>query len=616
MSKRLHQGLIPVFLIAQILGVTYWWIWIDVNVFAVTSMASMVGKLAFTTFLFFGWYILVTQLGHRLFGWDKKEIGMRDTLAGMLLVILPFTVMLAPYLGNMTAGMEMKLVSSIWLPYVKACKVVGHIYYSLIMYSGQFILLTVILKLVNVLNILFRYSIEKLTSNKLFLIGFISLIALLSWPAILSIPNFGEISQLLVTQALSFDTAWNVDGVLGRGDYYHFYPIQEIGFNGYADGMGRLFLPVAPGMPLLFMTFYLIGGRWFAAVLAMAFAAGAAAHLFGISKEQGYQPKTSFLVWGLSLFTAPLLLYGYQIVEVTAGAFFLTLMLRLLLKIKLKPEANTIALSAGIGFFAGLVWLGGVRMIIPSLILLGLLGLFLKKNNRLKELWVAGLSMLLPAGLALLYFNSVYSIFLNHPVYQFNLPWSPGFWTNLIAMVTDRYSGLLWHSPIWLIAIAGTIWMLRKKEMKDIAIGILLIIASLTVFGMVMPDPRAEGSNINRLLAMALPLTGIGLAVIIEKLQDHQWLKKVMMPLVYWSMGIGLVLTMLPDLTNEAVRIKFLSLFKLDYVYNLLPAFGTKMSIVQWVISLVLFAGAGYFVYVVTRKLEDKNHEQPPASIE
>jgi len=239
----------------------------------------------------------------------------------------------------------------------------------------------------------------------------------------------------------------------------------------------------------------------------------------------------------------------------------------------------------------------------PSIILIALLTYQLSKVKQLNALIGASMTLFVPVLFASIYFFNVYSIFVYHPVYQFNQIWSLSFWTNLLAMFSDRATGLLWHGPIWILGLAATIWMALQKKANVLAISILALIGSLVVFGLVMPDPRAEGSSFNRLLGSVIPLTVLGLAWLIEKVNEEHWLKKLMKLLVGWSVGSALLLTMLPDLTNEAVRLKLAEFLKIDFLYNYLPSFGDHSSMVHLLVAIIITLLIFYFIYKVVEQV-------------
>ncbi len=617
MLKRFHKGYIPVLLLAQAVGLSFWWNWFDRTVFNQGTWLDFFLKLVFLGALLGLWQYALVLGGKRYGQWDSETLAKQDTLAGLPLIGLALLPLLTPWVAHGTAVFPMKLISYLWLPWWPKSRLLGSQAYTALMLGGLLILSTFILKTAVILKALYDHNVKSLTSTKLFVVGSLILVGLLSWPAITALPNQGEIEQLLVTQSLSFDTAFHTDGVLGRADYYSFYPSQNIEFNGYNDGLSRLFLPVAPGMPLLFITFFLIGGRWLTSVLVMMFAAGAAAQLFGLCRDLGYEAKTAFWAWLFSLITAPLLLYGYQIMEVTASVFFLTWGLRLALKVRDSNRSESTAAAAGLGFISGLIWLGGVRFIVPSLILLGLLAYNLWRAKRLGELVVTAVTMFIPAFFAVKFFTSVYSIFVFHPVYHFNWPWMAGFWTNLIAMVADRGAGVLWYGPVWLLGLAGTIVLTTERGKRLPAVMVLALVSALMIFGLIMPDPRGQGSSFNRLLGSVLPLTAIGLAEIITHVQQDQWLAKLLKAVGGWSVAVAVLFTILPPLAREAVRAKLAAVWHLNVLYNLLPDFGGHLSVIQWLTGLIFFLIAIFGIYLTVERLrkQDKQRLTPAVNV-
>ncbi len=604
MLKRFYKGYIPVLLIAQAAALAYWWNWFDGTVFNHGTLFDFFLKLVALGVLLGLWHYALTLGGRRWGGWDTEAVARQDALSGLPLIGLALLPLVSPWVAHWTAVFPMKLISYVWLPFWPQSRLLGSGAYTSLMLGGLLIMGTIFWKTAVILKNVYAHNLKAFSPSKLFLLGAVILMAWLSWPAVTALPNQGEIQQLLVTQSLSFDTAFHVDGVLGRADYYSFYPSQSIEFNGYNDGLQRLFLPVAPGMPLLFMTFFLTAGRWFAAVLVMVFAAGAAAQLFGLCRDVGYDDQTSFWAWLLSLFTAPLLLYGYQLLEVTASVFFLTWGLRMALKVTRISRSESVAAAAGVGFISGLIWLGGIRFIAPSLILLGLLAYNLWRVKHLGGLMVTAVTMFIPAFFAYKFFISVYSIFYFHPVYHLNWPWMAGFWTNLMAMVADRGAGVLWSGPVWLVGLAGTIGLALEKDKRLPSLIVLALVAALMIFGLIMPDPRAEGSSFNRVLGSVLPLTAIGLAAIISRAGREQWLSKLLKVTGFWSVAAAMLMTMLPPLARETVRVKLAGVLHLSFLYNLLPDFGGTPTLVQWLTGFLFCLLVVYGIYLTVERMQ------------
>lgn len=599
MWQRLQSLWPPIAVLAQAFSLAIWWTWFNQAAFGTTYLLGWSLFFVLFTCCLGLWYYIVTILTKRWTDSDPEQIGKLDILAGSPLLLLPLVIPGTLLLVKLFNAFPMKVISNVWLPFTETGKIIGGSAYLALLVGGSLIMLAILGKIGVMLHQIFQHQLERLKPWHYFFMGFFALVLFLSWPAIISLPHQGEINHLLVTQALSYDTAFHIEGVLDRADFYRYYPSQAIVFNGYVDGLSRLFIPVAPGMPLLFITFYMIAGRWGIAVLTILFAAGAGSQLAGLLKEQRFQPKTIFMVWLITLFTAPILLYGYQATAVTASVFFLSWGLRLIMRVP-ELERTQLAMHAAlVGLIAGLMWLGGVRYIAPSLIMIGFLAFQLFKSKQSKLLGTTAIAMVLPAFFAVLFYTKIYSIFAAHPVYQFNLIWRPEFWLNLLAMVSDRATGILWHGPIWILGLATTIVLIKLNLYRSLAISIILIVSAFMIFGMIMPDPRAEGSSFNRLLAAGLPLTAVGVAFLIERLQPNHWLQKVWPILAGWSMAVAVLLTLIPDLNNEAVRVKLLEHFQLVFVYDWLPDIGFQPSMLQCLVGTIICLLTIYFIYKV-----------------
>jgi uncharacterized membrane protein len=597
MQQR-HAWMLPGAIALQALGLAIWWEWF--NAFAFGSGSA--GWGVFKTILIAGvlslWAWGIPLWASKKLGWDAGDYRWRDTLAGMPLAFLPLLIPFQALFTSLSKPFAMHLTAFVWMPwwFIQG-RVLKPEAYTALMAAGVLIMAAMVVK-VSLALISLNADAGKATAKRLFVIGFLAYLLLLSWPACVSAPQSGETSQLLVLQAMVGDSHVSVENVLGRADYYTFHPLQAINFSGYSDDYSRMYLLVAPGFPLVALAFFSIQGRWLAAVLVMLFAAGAASQLFGLCRDQGFSQRSSFWVWLLALLNAPLFLYGYQMYEVTGVAFFMLWGLRKALQINADSKTNRSSAAAA-GLAAGLICLVGLRFIIPAGLIMAMV---VQQANRASQrgAMLAGFGiMAIPALCAVSFYLSVYTVFIGHFPYHLNMPWQPGAWVNALALLGDRYAGLVWNAPVWLLALGGCLWLWNQGRRSLTVITLLPILAMIPV-ALVFPDSRAEGSSFNRFLAPVIPLLGLGLAAFLDAAEQKSIWLKVTFYAGLWGAVLVLAQLVFPFLSVEASRLKLADMVKaLGWIYTVLPSVNSPAALADILFGAVLTAVGLYVVYAV-----------------
>jgi len=593
-----HPWIVAAAILLQALGLAIFWEWFNGLAFGQNGLGYGLWKTILVGAFLGLWAGMVPSWMEKNFGASKADYRLRDTLAGLPLAFLPLLIPLKPLFTALAKPFPMKLTAFTWMPWWGKGLVIAPEAFAVLTAAGVLILAAFAGKVVIALMAARRQH-DKATPGRLFVLGFAAYLLILSWPAIVSAPQAGEVSQLLVLQSIAFDSSFTIERVLGRAEFYQFHPVQEIHYNGFTDSLSRLYLPVSPGMPLLYMAFYLTQGRWLASLLAMLFAAGAAAQLYGLCRDQNSSSRAGFLVWMITLAGAPLMLYGYQLYEVTAAAFFMIWGVRMALRIGM-PGVKEIPAAAAAGLASGLLWLGSPRLIVPALVLFWLTLHQSRRAGKTDAALFSGVIMAVPALCAIGFYLTFFQIFMRHPVYDFHWPWEPAAWKNLLGVFADRYAGLLWNAPVWLAGLAGSLWLWFAEQGKRrvLAAAILIPVLASLAFAMIFPDVHADGSSLNRYLAPMLPLLGVGLAVFLDSLRDSDRWSKMIVIAGAWGAAVALAQAVFPFLTQEAARMKLAELVKaLGWVYSFLPSLSANAGVADWLFGGVLACAAAYLVY-------------------
>lgn len=602
MQLRSQPSLFAAGVVLQAVGLAVWWEWFNILAFGSGGWPWGVFKAVALSGLLSAWSFILAWFLEKKFGWDPETYRFQDMLAGMPLALLPAVIPLAPWVVSAVKPFSLTLLGFTWMPWwYGQGLVLSAGAKAVLLISGLFIMAAALAKVGLLLRRLLATEPEQVSAGKLFAVGLVIYLLILSWPACMLAPQAGERPHLLVMQSLAYNATLDVSGVLERGDFRSWYPLPAVEFAGRTDGIGQLFSAVAPGMPLLFITFFLLQGRWLMAVLSMLFAAGAAAQLYGLGRDLGRPEPACRRVWALALLTLPLALYGYLQYEVAAGAFFLLWGLRLAWR-----EAQTPASASAVGLVAGLMLLGGIRFFLPAGVLLLLLAWRLA-SRRNQAVWlIALLVAAIPGIFAGWFASAIYGFLLAHPIYHLQWPWQSGGLQNLLGLLTDRFAGVLWTAPVWVLGLAGlAAWWSKGTRMLVVVVGILLIHAVVTA--MSFPDPWAEGAAFHRFVAPVMPLLGLGLLWFWEPAAlAPAWLR-LRNWLCGWSLAAAAALAVMPPLAWESSRLRLAEILPpWGAVYNLLPSYAPRVQRWELLVSLVIAAAAVGLAWTAFRALAKK----------
>ncbi|MEW6516283.1 MAG: hypothetical protein AB1439_05180 [candidate division FCPU426 bacterium] len=598
MQLRPRPALFMAGVIIQAVGLATWWEWFNALAFGTGSLAWGIFKAVCLSGLLATWSFVLAWRLELKYGWEAEDYRFQDMLAGLPLALLPLIIPLAPWLAAAFKPFSLTLLGFTWLPWWGHGVVLSAAAKSVLLASGVLIVGAALAKMGLLVARLLAADPERVTAGRLFAAGVLIYLAVLSWPACMLAPQGGERSQLLLMQSIAMDSSLNVDGVLGRRDYRDWYPLTHIEFNGHTDGIGRLYLATAPGMPILFLLLYLIQGRWLMSVLSMLFAAGAAAQLFGFCRDLGFSERSSIRTWALALLTLPLALYGYLEYEVAAGAFFMLWGLRLAWK-----EEPSAASASAVGLVSGLLLLGGIRFVAPAAVLMAVLAWRLACRQRTIHYPAALVVAAVPGVFAGWFFSSIYGFLLGHPVYHLMWPWQAGAAQNLLGLLTDRFSGILWTAPVWVLGLSGLLrlWSGTGRILVA-AVALLFINAVLTA--MSFPDPWGDGAAYHRFVAPVVPLLGLGLAWWWESDAVPQTWRRVLYALGGWSIGMAVLFALLPPLTWESSRLRLGEIFApWGAFYSLLPSFVPRLLRWELLLSGAIILAAIWLAWSAHRAL-------------
>jgi YYY domain-containing protein len=299
-------------------------------------------------------------------------------------------------------------------------------------------------------------------------------------------PTGDEPYYLQMAHSLLQDHDFEMSNNYANRDYLRFYPSNTTSpeYRGWESFPWRLpphqsrtlrpglYEKHGIGLPILIAPAYWAGGRegtvWFMNILAALLAA----NIFLLAREFTGGLKASLLAWlGLS-FTSPLLSYSFLIFPAIPAALLVIYAFR---RIRLSPHNNPLQLAGAALAIAFLPWLhaGYLLLSLPLFIYA------VTQYRRAKSFLFTFLPPIVISGSAFgYYYYYLYGTIV--PNYQDHAGFSGPLGTlgGLLGFLFDQQWGLLVYSPLYLLALAGLVLMVRSHR-KDL--GWLLAVAGPTL---------------------------------------------------------------------------------------------------------------------------------------
>jgi hypothetical protein len=169
-------------------------------------------------------------------------------------------------------------------------------------------------------------ELPRLPPAPFFVLPFVVYVAILPWTATQRPPDGDAPHYLLLTHSLAFDFDTDLRNNYEQGDSLAFMRLRlepQLGDPEGADG--ELYSRHNVPLPLLLAPFYRVAGLM--GVLILMAAIAAATSWLALALARDYEPErpgAALLAWATLAFTAPLLLFSYQVwVEVPAALLVL-----------------------------------------------------------------------------------------------------------------------------------------------------------------------------------------------------------------------------------------------------------------------------------------------------
>ena len=351
-----------------------------------------------------------------------------------------------------------------------------------------------------------------------FLLPWFVYLALLPWAMENHRPDGDEPYYLLLTHSLAYDLDTDLANNYAQGDSLRFtdrrlepQPGDPVGDNGELYSRHNLLLP------LLLAPFYRLGGL--AGVLFVMTAAAAALAWTTLRLAHAYypdRPRAALAAYALVAFTAPLLLYSYQVwIEVPAALLAATAVERIHAATR-RNGSRQRAVLATIAILLILLPLLKLRFIALAVPLAGLMVLRLSKRR------TRDLSVLIGVAIGTVAIIAAFNQWMfDKPLKYYDLrvftiyaqpPWL--YLRGLVGFLFDVAFGLFATSPIWILFVPAAVLLVRRR-------GPLLVDLACFLPYLILLAPRTEWygawSPPFRYGMVALPFLGLSLVPLLTQ---------------------------------------------------------------------------------------------------
>ncbi|MBD3305731.1 hypothetical protein GF339_05070 [candidate division KSB3 bacterium] len=337
-------------------------------------------------------------------------------------------------------------------------------------------------------------------------------------------PTGDEPHYLLIAHSLLHDQDLEILNNYTQQDYLAFYGHEldpHVSF-----GKGHTIYPGHPiGLPVLLIPFYALKGRQGAVLGMNILAALLAVQIYLLAFAMTRRRGLALVLWGVTCFTPPLLLYSSQMYPEIPSALLLAVAYRYISVQPKKPPGQEMIIGACLAI---LPWLQQ-RMILPAVVLLACysvrpsfisrMALRARRSQRFVEflpILLFGLSGLLLAGFYYaLYGNPLpsapYHSTAINSVFSLDIFLKEG----MLGLLLDQEGGLLLHAPHYLLFFAGLAVLVRRHRSQ--ALWLLVLIASiyLPCAGFTL-NWRGAWSPVARYMVALTPLLAIPIAVMLH----------------------------------------------------------------------------------------------------
>lgn len=372
-------------------------------------------------------------------------------------------------------------------------------------------------------------SLPQLTWKRVFAIFLLSLLiyGVVGKQIIARLPLGGdEPHYLLISHSLLHDHDLAIKNNYNQHDYRAFYS-GELQRHVSIGKDGSRYSIHSPGVALLLLPGYALGGRAGAVLMMNLMAALLAAVLYMIAFAQTRHPWLALIIWGIASFTTPLLLYSSQLYPEIPSALLLGMAYYL---IRFQRSFTRIAAMCLGLCLLYLPWLQQ-RMILPTILLTGyylyMMGLFpwqhgwknkLSGRALLPLLFVVLSGVFMAGYYYLLYGNPLpnapYLSVIKDPIFSWAIFWREG----LLGLLFDQEAGLFIFSPYYIFLIPGFLLFFRRYAAHALILFTLILSIYIPCAGFIL-QWRGAWSPASRYMVTLIPLFIVPLSISLHALR-------------------------------------------------------------------------------------------------
>ena len=346
--------------------------------------------------------------------------------------------------------------------------------------AGGFVVLLAhrLLWLVRALRPSLGRELPRFAPAPFFVLPFVVYLAILSWTTTQRPPDGDAPHYLLLTHSLAYDFDTDLRNNYDQGDSLEFMGLRLEPQLGDPEGpRGELYSRHNILMPLLLAPFYRLAGL--VGVLVVMIAITAATCWLTLSLARCYDPTLpgeAILAWAILAFTAPFLLFSYQVwVEMPAALLVVVALIQIH---RLRREEPTSAWQWAV--FFGSVLLLPLLKIRFLLVSIPLASLALWRGNRRARFGAALLliSLLALAGGNLLFNQMAFQNPLKyHDIDGLRSYSQPAgqYLRGFVGLFFDCAFGLFANAPVWMLLVPAVFVLARKQHQALIDFGLVFV---------------------------------------------------------------------------------------------------------------------------------------------
>jgi hypothetical protein len=342
-----------------------------------------------------------------------------------------------------------------------------------------------------------------------------------------AMPTGDEPHYLIMTQSLLRDADFDLRNNYEHMDYLEYYPAAIP--DTHVTLVGNNWYPFhGVGLPILAAPWFALGGRAGVVIMLTLMMVAGLRILWSLMRHVGFEPRATVIATLVAGFTLPLVSLSGQIFPEVPAFLLVVLALRAILA----PALIGWDLAALLLSLTFLPWLHA-RYIALALALLLSAALTHHQRGAIRALAIAtGFLLVSVMGLAFLSFHW-YGVAL--PGAPFMMPQGPfsaawltplaGLfgkpWVGLIGVLFDQQSGLLFASPVYVLAIPGILLLWRRERTLAIACG--MVFASVYLPAGAFGEWHGGYASPARYLTPVVPVLALGIASILDARGCRGW---------------------------------------------------------------------------------------------